>query len=135
MSINNQAIAFGLAGALALGAVATASAGPMPINPGVKSAGPVTDVAWRGRGFGRGFGPGAAVIGGLAAGALIGSAVAGQPYGGYYAEPGYAYEPGYGYGYDTPAPYYSNYGYNGGWGKCYTDEGYGRRTPCDASTR
>jgi len=114
--------------ALALGTVATASAGPLPVNPGVKNApvGQVTDVRWRGRGFG----PGAAIVGGLAAGALIGSAVAAQPYGGYYAEPGYAYEPGYVY--DAPAPYYGNYGYNGGWGKCYTDEGYGRFWPCGA---
>jgi hypothetical protein len=131
MTIKNRAIAFGLAGALAIGLSATASAGPMPINPGVKSApaAQVTDVAWRGRGWGRG----AAVGAGIAAGALIGSAVAAQPYGGYYDEPGYVYDQP-GYVYDQPAPYY-NRGYNGGWGKCYTDEGYGRRTPCDASSR
>jgi hypothetical protein len=40
----------------------------------------------------------AAVIGGIAAGAVVGAAVANSYYGpGYYADPGYAYGPGYGY--------------------------------------
>ena len=80
---------------------------------------------------------------GIAAGALIGSAVAAQPYG-YYGEPGYAYaEPGYAYAQPgtstTPArgpTYYGSYGYrNWGYGPCFTDEGYGRRTPCSTNTR
>ena len=44
-----------------------------------------------------GWGPGIGIGAGIAAGALIGSAVAARPYG-YYGEPGYAYaEPGYAY--------------------------------------
>lgn len=134
MKIHNRLMAFGLAGALALGAAVSASAGPLPTGIAtVKSATTdhVTDIRWRGRGFGPAIGIGA----GIAAGALIGSAVAGRPYygSGYYydapvyaepyAEP-YAYEPVY------PAPgYYGGYGYYRG-GGCYTDEGYGRRRAC-----
>src|SRR4051812_50137813 len=86
MTIKNHVIAFGLAGALAIGAAATASAGPLSIDTGVKNA-PVqtTDVAWRGHGGGWGWGgPAVGVGAGLAAGALIGSAVAGSPDGGFY---------------------------------------------------
>src|SRR4051812_45050198 len=109
MSIQERTIALGLAGALALASVVSASAGPLPTGTAsVKSAASdrVTDVYWRNRG-GFGIGPGLAF--GLAAGALAGAAVAGRPYGygygygpGYYyeapvyAEP-YAYGPGYGY--------------------------------------
>src|SRR5204862_8268593 len=84
---------------------------------------------WR-RHHGWGWGPGIAA--GVATGALIGSAVAGSPYGYYYGEPGYTYaEP---YAYDVGPTYYGNYGYrNWGYGPCYTDEGYGRRTSCDAT--
>lgn len=136
MSIRNHAIALGLAGALALGATVSASAGPFPIGTAaVKEAasGKLTDIRWRGRGIG----PGLAF--GLAAGALAGAAVAGRSYydgpdyyyGGYggpvYAEP-YAYDPGPAY----VAPGYYGYGRNYGYGRCYTDEGYGRRRPCDA---
>jgi len=95
-------------------------------------------------GWGAGPGIGIGIGAGIAAGALIGSAVAAQPYG-YYGEPGYAYAPPYavepGYAYAQPyavgPTYYgNNYGYrNWGYGPCFTDEGYGRRTPCDASTR
>lgn len=149
MTIKNRTIAFALAGTLAAAACATASAGPLPVNSGMKNAASdqVTDVRWRGRGGGGGgwgWGPGIGIGAGIAAGALIGSAVAAQPYG-YYGEPGYAYaqpyavEPGYAYAqpYDAgPAYYGNNYGYrNWGYGPCFTDEGYGRRTSCDASTR
>jgi hypothetical protein len=150
MTIKNRAIALGVASALAIGAAATASAGPLPVNAGVKNATTdhVTDVRWRGHrgGGGWGWGPGIGIGAGIAAGALIGSAVAAQPYG-YYSEPGYAYaqpyavEPGYAYAQPYaygggPAYYGGNYGYrNWGYGQCFTDEGYGRRTPCDASTR
>lgn len=135
MTIQNRVIAFGLAGALAIGVSADASAGPMPLNPGVKNApvGQVTDVRWRGRGGGWGAGPALGIGAGLAAGALIGSAVAARPYGGYYYdEPGYAYAEPYAV---VPAPtYYGSYGYrNWGYGPCFTDEGYGRRTSCDSS--
>jgi hypothetical protein len=92
---------------------------------------------WRGHhhgGWGWG-GPAVGIGAGIAAGALIGSAVAAQPYGGYYAEPGYGYAAPYAY--DAGPTYYGSYGYrNSGWGgRCYTDEGYGRRTPCDTTTR
>ncbi|MDQ2082476.1 hypothetical protein RA307_20000 [Xanthobacteraceae bacterium Astr-EGSB] len=53
-----------------------------------------SEARWRGRG---GWGIGAGVFGGLAAGALIGSAIAGPRY----------YAPYYGYGY---RPYYAYYG-------------------------
>jgi hypothetical protein len=134
MTIQGKLAALGLAGALALGATVTASAGPLPIgNSAIKDAagGQVTDVRWRGRGIG----PGLAF--GLAAGALAGAAVASRPYGYgpsyyYYDAPAAVYaDP---YVYDTPtyvAPgYYGGYGYYGN-GGCYTDEGYGRRRPCD----
>ena len=51
-----------------------------------------------------------------------------------YAEPGYAYaQP---YAYDAGPAYYGSYGYrNWGYGPCFTDEGYGRRTPCSTTTR
>lgn len=142
MSIRLMAI--GLVGALALGTAVSASAGPLPIgNSGLKAAaGPdTTEVYWR-RGFG--YGPGIAF--GLATGALIGAAVAAGPYG-YYGGygPGYGY--GYGYGptvYVQPRPvypgyygagygYYGGYAYNPyGYGRCFTDEGYGRRRACNA---
>ena len=130
MNIKSQAIVLGLAGALALGTSVAASAGPLPTgNAAVKAAASdhVTNVRWRGRGAG----PGIAF--GLAAGALIGAAVAARPYyyepdyyygGPVYAEP-YAYQPVY------PAPGYYGYRY-GGYGGCYTDEGYGRVRSCDS---
>jgi hypothetical protein len=128
MRSRNCAIALGLAGTLALGTL-SASAGPLPTGTAaVKAAASdhVTDVRWRGRGIG----PGIAF--GLAAGALVGAAVAAQPYyapgyyygGPVYAEP-YAYQPVY------PAPGYYGYRY-GGYGGCYTDEGYGRVRPCSS---
>jgi hypothetical protein len=85
---------------------------------------------WRGhRGGHWGPGIGIGIGAGIAAGALIGSAVAARPYGGYYYDdPGYAYDAPYGYEV-APAPTY--YGYRGGYGRCYTDEGYGRRRSCD----
>ena len=96
----------------------------------------MTDVQWRHRG--RGIGPGLAF--GLAAGALVGAAVAARPYGpDYYYDGGpYAYEaPVYAepYAYEpvVPAPgYYQGYGYRP-YGQCFTNDGYGRRRPCDAN--
>jgi hypothetical protein len=126
MTIKNRLLAFGVASALALGAAATASAGPMPVNS-INGPTHATHVAWRGHGWhGHGWGPGVGIGAGLAAGALIGSAVAAtsSPY--YYDEP---------YAYGGPAyvgPGYYGYGYRG-WGRCFTDEGYGRRTPCDTT--
>lgn len=132
--IRNQAAALGVLSALAIGFAAPASAGPLPTGTAtVKTAvsDPVIDIRWRG---GRGIGPGLAF--GLAASALVGAAVASQPYGPgyYYEEPVYAqpygYEPAPSYGYGYPPPTYS---YSPGYsrsGRCTTDEGYGRRTPC-----
>jgi hypothetical protein len=140
MTIQGKLAALGLAGALAIGASASASAGPLPVGNSamnVTVGGLVTDVRWRGHGgFGhRGIGPGLGF--GLAAGALVGAAVAARPYGyggGYYYDEPYAYEtaPVYGPG------YYGSYGYGGygygpyRYGQCSTDEGYGRRGTCDA---
>jgi hypothetical protein len=133
MSIQNNLLAIGVASALTLAGAVSASAGPLPIgNSGLTTAAApaTTEIYWR-----RGWGPGIGF--GLATGALIGAAVASRPYG-YYG-----YGPGYGY-YDAPvyaepyayAPvypgYYGGYGYGGyGYGRCTTDEGYGRRRPCN----
>jgi hypothetical protein len=75
---------------------------------------------------------GGAVIGGFAAGALIGAAATSGYYGGpgYYYGPDYAYAPGpYVYGEDAyayePAPYARSYSYDGG-SSCAGDLGYGR---------
>jgi hypothetical protein len=91
---------------------------------------------WRGHRGGWGPGIGLGIGAGIAAGALIGSAVAAQGYGPgyYYDEP--VYGPGYGapvyyaqpYGYAVAPAYYGYYGYR--YGRCYTDEGYGRRASC-----
>jgi hypothetical protein len=103
----------------------------------------VTDASAQWRRHHHGWGPAVGIGAGIAAGALIGSAVAAQPYG-YYGEPGYAYaQPGYAYAqpyaYDAGSTYvapgyYGTYGYRSR-GQCFTDEGYGRRTSCDASGR
>lgn len=108
--------ALALAGVLAIGASSMSSA----------------DAQWRGHRGGH-WGPGVGIGAGIAAGALVGAAVAARPYGGYYYdEPGYVYDAPYAYEtapvYSAPGYYGSNYGY----GKCYTDEGYGRRRACDA---
>ena len=132
MNTSTRLVALGLAGALSVGAAAPSFAGPLlGSGAAVRNAVPahVTDVRWRGRGVG----PGLAF--GLAAGALISSAVAASRYGYYepdyyagpvYAEP-YAYEPVY------PAPGYGYYGRGYGYGQCYTNDGYGRRLPCGAN--
>jgi hypothetical protein len=96
---------------------------------------------WRGHHGGRGFGPAIGIGAGIAAGALIGSAVAAQGYGPnyYYDEP--VYGPAYGapvyaqpYGYEQAYPVEQQYyapTYRSG--RCYTDEGYGRRRSCSAN--
>ena len=128
MSIQNHLLAIGVASALTLAGAVSASAGPLPIgNSGLTSAAApaTTEIYWR-----RGWGPGIGF--GLATGALIGAAVASRPYG-YYG-----YGPGYGY-YDAPvyaepyayAPVYPGYYGGYGYGRCTTDEGYGRRRPCN----
>lgn len=105
MRIWKTAIACSLAGVVMVGQIAQATAGPMPTNVATMKAAAgdnVAQVHWRGGGWGWG-------LGGLAAGAIIGSAIAaGSPYG-YYGGPYYGYGyPGYGYGY---APAYYGYGY------------------------
>src|SRR6266850_7327207 len=87
-TLKTSAIVLGMASAMALTAV-PASAGPlMPNQAAVKAAAPDqgTDVQWRRH---RGWGPGIGF--GLAAGALVGAAVASRPYydGSYYGGYGY----------------------------------------------
>jgi hypothetical protein len=91
----------GVAGALALGAALPVSAAPLSNAVDLKAATTdTTQVRWRGH-RGHAWVPGA-VIGGLAAGAIIGShAYAADPYyhGGYAYDPypygAYAYSPSY----------------------------------------
>jgi hypothetical protein len=102
--------AVALAGVLAISAASATSA----------------SAQWRGHHGGH-WGPGIGIGAGIAAGALVGAAVAARPYGGYYYdEPGYVYDAPYAY---EVAPVYPGYGYYRS-GRCYTDEGYGRRRPC-----
>jgi hypothetical protein len=97
------------------------------------SAASVTDASaqWRRH---NGWGPAVGIGAGIAAGALIGSAVAARPYGYggyYYDEPVYAAP----YAYDAgptfySAPVYGNYGYNSyGYSSNRCQEGY-RRVAC-----
>jgi hypothetical protein len=92
---------------------------------------------WRRHG-GHGWGPAVGIGAGIAAGALIGSAVAARPYGYggyYYDEPvyaaPYAYDPGPTF-YSAPVAgsYYGNSGYNSwGYSSNRCQEGY-RRVAC-----
>jgi hypothetical protein len=107
MRIWKTAIACSLAGVVIAGQIQEAPAAPLPTNVATMKAAAgndVTPVHWRGGGWGWG-------LGGLAAGMIIGGAIAsGAPYG-YYGGPyygGYGYPYGYGYGY---APAYYSYGY------------------------
>jgi hypothetical protein len=89
--------------------------------------------------------PWAAAGAGFVAGAAIAGAAANNSYyyGPGYYERGYAYEPGYAYGSTySYEPGYSSYSYEPsysyqpavrGWGRCQTDEGYGRRANCGGS--
>jgi hypothetical protein len=104
--------ALALAGVLAIGATTSASA------------------AWRGH-HGHWGGPGVGIAAGVAAGALIGSAVAAQPYGGYYAEPGYGYYEAPVSGYAYGPGYAPSYGYYSGWGE-NCGGSYGQRRECSA---
>lgn len=101
MSIWKTAIACSLAGAMIAGQIEQAAAAPLPTNVATMKAAAgddATQVYWRGRGFGWG-------IGALAAGAIIGGAIASSaPYGYYGGGPYYGY-PGPGYGYYAPAYY------------------------------
>lgn len=92
--IGKRTTALGLAGALALAAIAPVSAAPISGGASLVSALPehtTEQVQWRGRGRGWGW-AGAGVAAGLAIGAIAAS----RPYYGY--GPGY-YGPGYDPGY------------------------------------
>jgi hypothetical protein len=117
MMNRKNAVALGLAGALALSAVTPSFAASVPTNTAaVKAAVPgvTTDVRWHGGGWrggwgGWGWGPAVGIGLGLGlAGAYYGGYGYGCPYydgyycGGPYAY-GYGYEPGYAY---APGPYY-----------------------------
>lgn len=111
MSIWKTVIACSLTAAVVAGHVGQAAAAPLPTNVATMKAAAgddITPVYWRGRGFGWG-------LGGLAAGAIIGSAIASGPYGYYGGGPYYGY-PGYGYGY---APAYYGYGYGPAYPRYY----------------
>ena len=105
------------------------------------AASDTADARWRGR---RGGGVAAGILGGLAAGAIIGSMANQGYYGdGYYYAPGY-YGPDY-YGpgpyayeappvYVRPAPRYYSGGYgphHGCWVATDTTRGFGYYGPCD----
>lgn len=100
-----------LAAALVCGAgiaLTATSASAMPANLALKNAAPgaVETVRWRGHG-GWGWG-----LGGFAAGAIIGSAIASPYYyGGYYPYGYYGAYPAYDY--PPPAPYYGGPSYGG----------------------
>ena len=101
MNIWKTAIACSLTAAVVAGQVGQATAAPLPTNVATMKAAAGDDVKqvyWRGWGWG---------FGGLAAGAIIGSAIASAPYGYYGGGPYYGggYGPGYGY-----APAYYGYG-------------------------
>ena len=118
---------------------ALALAGILAVTASATSA----SAQWRGHHGGRGFGPAIGIGAGIAGAALIGSAVAAQSYGPnyYYDEPGYA--PGYGaygapvyaqpYGYEQSYPVEPQYAPAYRSGRCFTDEGYGRRRSCSAN--
>ena len=145
----NLTIALTLAGAIAATGFTPATAGPIPtMTAAVAQAAPdhTVEVYWRGYGGWRGYGPGLAF--GLAAGAIAGAAIAAPYYGGgpayyygapmpsYYSRPVYAAPYGYAPVYAPPVyggGYYAPYGSYYGYRRCYTDEGYGRWTPCDTT--
>jgi hypothetical protein len=114
MSIWKMLVACSVAGALVGGQLESAAAAPMPTHVTTMKAmtsSDTTQVHWRGGGWGWG-------VGALAAGAIIGGAIASAPYGYYggpYAAPygygyGYGYAPAY-YGYAPAYPRYYGYGY------------------------
>jgi hypothetical protein len=117
--MRQQAVSFGIAGALAITMITPSVAAPGAGSALLKAT-PVqmTNVAWRGggRGFGgrgfagRGFGwrghggGGAGIAAGVIGGALVGAAIANSGSPGYYA-PGY--DDGYAPGYSGYAPGYA----------------------------
>jgi hypothetical protein len=119
-----------LAAAMIVGSVSSlaGSAGAVPLSASAglrdASTSPFEAVQWR-RGWG-GWGGWGGIGVGLAAGAIIGGAIAASTYGYGYGYPGY-----YGYGY-APA-YYGGYGYgpvSGNWGGyAYAPAYYGYAAP------
>lgn len=111
-----RAVVIAIAGAVALGAVTTASAAPVlsgatAINTATNNAAPssVIDVRYRGRHYGHYghyYGPGIALGALAAAGAVAGTAAYGN---GYYGNRGY-----YGRSYYGGGPYYDGGSYYGG---------------------
>jgi hypothetical protein len=95
----SKILGFGLAGALAIGAVNPSSAAPVSDGAAIKQAvpGTVTDVRWRGGGLAAGVGLG-----------ILGGAVIAGAYPYRYGYPAYAYYGGpyYGGPYWGPRPYW-----------------------------
>lgn len=121
--------ALSVAGAMSLASYVPVQAAPItPLSaaakPNVQDGGSAIQVRWGGwrGGWGGGWGWG---VGALAAGALVGAAIASPYYyGGYYPSYGYGY-PSYGYGY----PSYG-YGYPYGYARAYYPSyGYGYYRP------
>jgi hypothetical protein len=108
--------ALSVAGAMSLASYVPAQAAPItPLSvaakPDTQGSASAIQVRWGGWGWGGGWGLG---IGALAAGALVGAAIANSSpyyYGGYYPYGGPYYGYGYGYPYGYSAPYYPAYGY------------------------
>jgi hypothetical protein len=98
-TMNSKTVAMGLASAMALSVVSPSFAAPvMSSTTTVKDSAPAqtSEIRWRGRGYGGAAAAGA--LGGLVAGAAIGSALAAPSYGyGAYYNGGYAYAPSPGY--------------------------------------
>jgi hypothetical protein len=116
MSVINRTLAAALIAGGVSSLAGSAGAVPLSASLALRDASPpaVETVRWRGRGFGGiGFG--------LAAGALIGGAIASRSYyGGYGYGYGYGGYGGYGYGY----PAYG-YGYGPAYGYSYAPSYYG----------
>ncbi len=132
--------------ALPMAAMTSSQAAPLAPSQSVAAAhvgagnSLVTDVQWRGRGYGyrgggygyrRGWGGGAGVGIGLAAGALIGGAIAAG------SNPYYGQGYGYGYGgpayYPAPAPVVVAPGYGGGDAEAYCMQRYRSYDPASGT--
>jgi hypothetical protein len=132
MSTRKIAVTLSLVGAMSLSALAPADSAPLtPLSAAAKPGNPAVQQVrwggWRGGGWGGGWGWG---FGALAAGALIGGALAAAttPYYGYgYGYPAYGYGygyPAYGYGYPGYAYSYPSYGYRPYGGYAYYNRPY-----------
>jgi hypothetical protein len=134
MSTRKIAVALSLAGAVSLSALAPANSAPLTaLSAAAKLSDPAVQQVrwggWRGGGWHGGWGGGWGWgFGALAAGALIGGALAAEttPYYGYgYGYPAYGYGyPAYGYGYPGYAYSYPSYGYRPYGGYAYYNRPY-----------